>query len=126
MNHQRRVDLYRQYMAESGADPRVAVPPFWEFAWSRGWELAPPPFMSCFGLAFFAALAFPALAFGLWLLFTLHPRYHSHMPFTFAAWIAAGLGLFGVIAFPLYYKRMAKRYGLSRWSTFVGARQRTW
>ena len=125
MKHQKRVELYRQYMAESGAQPNSAVPSLWEFAWSRGLELPPPPFMGGATLALFAGIAFPALALALWLLTLLRPRHHTHIPFAFAAWVAAAVGVFGAIAVPLYYQRMAKQYGLSQWSTFTGVRQRT-
>lgn len=124
MDHQQRVDIYRQYMAEAGADLNAAVPVPWEFAWSHGWELAPPPFMSGLGLAFFAALAYPALALLLWLLLTVLRPMH-HVPFTFATWAAVLAGLFGAIATPIYFRRMAKQYGLVQWSSFAGVRQRT-
>lgn len=126
MNHQQRVDLYKQYMAESGAAPGTAVPFLWEFAWSRGWELPPPPFISGLVLAFIGAFSYAALVLGLWLLFSLRPRHHSHAPVIFAASIAAVFALFGAISMPIYYRGMAKRYGLSRWSTFAGTRQRIW
>jgi len=57
MNHQQRVELYKEYMAKAGVDSTAAVPVLWEFAWSHGWELAPPPFMNVLGLAVFSALA---------------------------------------------------------------------
>ena len=124
MNHQQRVDTYKQYLAAAGADPRAAVPWLWEFAWSHGWELPPPPFMSGLVLAFFAALAYPTLALLLWLILTvLRPM--REIPFNFAIWVAVLVGLFGAIATPIYYRRMAKRHGLVRWSTFAGVRQRT-
>ena len=127
MDHQQRVDLYKQYMAASGADVNAAVPYLWELAWSLGWKLPPPPFMSSLGLVFFAALVFPVLAFGLWLLLILlRPARHSYIPFTFATWVAVALGLYGVIVMPIYFRRMAKRYGLVHWSSFRGVRQRDW
>jgi hypothetical protein len=124
MNHQQRVDIYRQYMADAGADLNAAVPFLWEFAWSHGWELPPPPFMSGLGLAFFAALAYPTLALLLWLLLTvLRPM--NGVPFAFAAWAAVFVGLYGAIATAVSCRRMAKKYGLVQWSTFTGVRQRT-
>lgn len=124
MNHQQRVDIYKQYMAEAGADLNTAVPALWEFAWSHGWELPPPAFMSGFGLAAFAALAYPTLVLLLWLLLTGLRAMHA-VPFTFAAWAAVLAGLFGAIAAPVSCRRMAKKYGLVEWSTFAGKRQRT-
>jgi hypothetical protein len=124
MNHQQRVDIYKQYMAEAGADPSAAVPWLWELAWSRGWKLPPPPFMSGLGLVFFGALAYPTLALLLWLLLTVLRPMHG-VPFIFAAWVAVLASLSGAIATPIYARRMAKQYGLVRWSTFAGVRQRT-
>jgi hypothetical protein len=124
MNHQQRVDIYRQYMADAGADLSAAVPWLWEFAWSHGWELPPPPFMSGLGLAFFAALAYPTLVLLLWLLLTVLYSLQP-IPFTFATWLAVLAGLFGAIRTPIYFRRMAKQYGLVQWSTFAGVRQRT-
>ena len=124
MNHQQRVDIYKQYMAEAGADVNATVPFLWEFAWSHGWELPPPPFMSRFGLAFFAALAYPTLVLLLWLLLTvLRPMYYEL--FTFATWAAVLAGLLGAIATPIYFGRVAKQYGLVHWATFSGVRQRS-
>lgn len=111
-------------MAERGADPRNATPYLWEIAWSRGWELPPPPFMSAFGLVLFALVAFPALALSIWLLSLLRSP-GGRIPFVFAGWVAVAAGLFGAVATPLYFRRMAKRYGLKKWSTFVGVPQRT-
>ncbi|TZF83515.1 DUF6404 family protein [Cognatilysobacter lacus] len=123
MNHQRRVSLYRQYMAASGADPNTAAPYLWQLAWARGWKIPPPPFMSGLALALFAAVAYPALAFFLWLLTFVYPNHR--VPFVFAAWVAASAGVFGVVATPIYFHHMAKQYGLVHWSTFAGVRQRT-
>jgi len=122
MNHQQRVDIYRQYMTDAGADLNAAVPWFWEFAWSHGWEVPPPPFMNGFALTVLAALGYPTLVLLLWLLLTvLRPR--NGVPFTFATWAAVLAGLFGAIAAPLSCRRMAKKYGLVQWSTFAGVRQ---
>ena len=121
MNHQQRVDLYTKYMVASGADLNAAAPYFWQLAWARGWEIPPPPFMSGLALALFAAVAYPALALFLWLLTFVYPNHH--VPFTFAAWVGFGIGVFGVIGTPIYFHRMAKKYGLVKWSTFVGVRQ---
>lgn len=123
MNHQQRVEIYKQYMANAGADLNAAAPSLWEYAWKRGWEIPPPPFMSSLGLALFAALAYPALALLLWLLLTVLRPMHG-IPFTFAAWIAVLAGLFGAVVAPLSSRRMAKKYGLVQWSTFSGVRQR--
>jgi len=124
MTHQQRVELYKQYMAEAGADLNGAFPWLWEFAWSHGWELRPPPFMNGLGLAFVAALAYPTLVFLVWLVFTfLRPM--NGISFAFAAWAAVLAGVFAAIVAPIHYRRMAKKYGLLHWSTFAGARQHT-
>ncbi|MGY4517104.1 DUF6404 family protein [Lysobacter sp. HA18] len=122
MNHQQRVDLYKRHMVASGADPDAAAPYLWQLAWARGWEIPPPPFMSVLALAAFAAVAYPALAFFLWLLTFVYPNHR--VPFAYAACVAVGIGVFGVIGTPIYFHRMAKQYGLGHWSTFVGVRQR--
>ena len=122
MNHQQRVDLYKRYMAEAGADLNTAVPSLWEFAWSRGWEIPPPPFMNGLGLAILAALAYPALVLLLWLLLTALRPMHAGL-FTFAIWVAVFAGVFGAITTPISCRRTAKKYGLTDWSTFTGARQ---
>ncbi|MGY3265583.1 thiol:disulfide interchange protein [Lysobacter sp. HA35] len=74
-------------------------------------------------MVLFAAVAFPVLALFIWLITMFRP--HSHMPFHIAVWLAAAAGAVGVIATPIYFHRMAKRYGLANWSTFRGVRQRT-
>jgi hypothetical protein len=122
MNHQQRVEIYRKYMTESGADLNVAVPWLWEFAWSHGWELPPPPFMSGLTLFLLAALGYPALVLLVWLVLTvLRPL--DGISFTFATWAALLAGLIGAIAAPRSCRRMAKKYGLVQWSTFAGVRQ---
>lgn len=123
MNHEQRVTVYKQYMAEAGADLNAAAPALWEFAWSRGWEVPPPPFMSGPGLVLFGAIAYPALALLLWLVFTVLRPMHG-VPFSFAMWVAVAAGLFGAIATPMFCRRMARKYGLVHWSTFRGIRQR--
>jgi hypothetical protein len=126
MDHQERVDLYRTYMATKGVDPKISVPVIWEFLWRQGFEIPPPPFINPFvmALAFIpVGLAFP-LALGA--LFVMRGAGH---PFYFPPWkvveammiasaLAIGLGT------PLYYRGMARRYGLGSWSTFIGHRQR--
>lgn len=124
MNHQQRVEIYKQYMTEAGADLNSAVPSLWEFAWKYGWELPPPAFMSGFTLAFFAALAYPTLVFLLWLILTVLRTMHG-VPFMFATWAAVLAGLVGAIVAPVSCRRMAKKYGLVEWSTFAGKRQRS-
>ncbi|HEY0063842.1 MAG TPA: DUF6404 family protein [Telluria sp.] len=123
MNHQQRVDIYKQYMADAGADLKVAIPSLWEFAWSHGWEVRPPPFMNGLGLAILGALAYPALVLLLWLLLTVLRPMHG-IPFAFTAWLAVLACLFGAIVTPVSCRRMARKYGLVNWSTFTGARQR--
>lgn len=125
MQHQQRVELYKQYMTESGASLRAAVPSLWAFAWSLGLELPPPPFMSSLGLVLFSAMVFPLLALAFWLITECRPRRRVHIPFSVAAWFALAAGVCGCVLLPIYYRRMAQQYGLVQWSTFTGARQRT-
>lgn len=100
----------------------AAVPPLWEFLWARGIEVPPPPFMGPLVLGLCGAVLGPALALGVWVLGALRPRrYHS--PWHVALWMALAGGMAGLLFVPIYYRRMARRFGLARWSSFVGVRQ---
>jgi hypothetical protein len=129
MNHQDRVAVYKHYMATQGARMDAAAPPLWEAMWARGIEVPPPPFLGPAVLGLFGALSLAAIPGVLWLFSLvrawLHPISRHAMPWLWAAWIAAAVGAFGLVATPVYYHRMAKRHGLARWATFAGVRQRT-
>jgi hypothetical protein len=129
MNHQQRVALYKQYMAAAGARMDAAAPPFWEAMWARGIELPPPPFLGAVVLGAFGALSMAAIPAVLWLFsffLARGPSIGGHsVPWLWVAWLAAAAGLFGLVAIPAYYRGMARRYGLVRWASFAGVRQRT-
>lgn len=115
-------------MATEGARMDAVAPPLWEVMWAHGIELPPPPFLSPVILGAFGALSMAAIPGVLWLFSVfraqLDPIIRHSMPWSWAAWLVAAAGLFGLVAIPIYYHRMAKRYGLVRWVTFAGVRQR--
>jgi hypothetical protein len=126
MNQQERVDLYREYMAAMGVDPKTSVPPLWELMWSQGLEFPPPPFINpvVLALVFIPIGALFPLALGV-IFFMLGVGHRFNIPPW--PWIEAmmmGCALLLGLGTPLYYRNLARRCGLGSWSTFIGHRQR--
>ena len=126
MNQQQRVDLYREYMAAKGVDPKTSVPPMWEFLWSQGLDLPPPPFVNpvVLALVFIPIGALFPLALGV-IFFLSNAGHKFYMPPW--PWIEAmmvGCSLFLGLGTPVYYRNLARRCGLGSWSTFIGHQQR--
>lgn len=122
MKHAQRVELYRAYLAAEGTPPQHAVPPVWSLLWASGIELPPPPFLGALPLALMYAPMFASIPIVLWVFD--HLRFHRHhLPWSWVLWLMAAAALAGAIGPPMFYRRMARRYGLLRWSTFYGLRQ---
>lgn len=122
MDHQQRVGLYKQYMAGEGARMDAAAPPLWELLWARGIALPPPPFLGVLPMALISAASLATIPLMLWLLGHFGARRHQ-VPWSFAVWLVAAAALLGLVGAPIYYRRMARQYGLVSWPTFRGVRQ---
>lgn len=126
MNQQERVGLYREYMAAKGVDPKTSVPPMWEFLWSQGLEVPPPPFVNpvVLALVFIPIGALFPLVLGV-IFFLLNAGHKFYMPpWPWIEAMMAGCALFLGLGTPVYYRNLARRCGLDSWSTFIGHRQR--
>ena len=125
MNHQERVDLYRQYMATKGIDPKISTPQVWEFLWRQGLDVPPPPFINPVVMALVyipVGLAFP-LVLGVIFMLLGAGRGFDFPPWKLVEAMMIGCGLLMGIGSPLYYLGLARRCGLGSWSTFIGYRQ---
>ena len=126
MNQQERVDLYREYMASKGVDPKTSVPPMWDFLWRLGLEIPPPPFINpaVLALAFIPIGALLPLVLGV-LFFLLSAGHRFYWPpWQLMEAIIVGSALLIGLGTPVYYRQLARRCGLGSWSTFIGHRQR--
>lgn len=126
MNQQLRLDLYREYMAAKGVEPRISTPVIWEFLWRQGLDVPPPPFVNpvLLGLIYTAVgLALPLFLGALFALRELPFRFHFP-PWKVIEAMMIGSALLMGLGTPIYYRALARRCGLGSWRTFSGHRQR--
>jgi len=129
MQPKQRVETYLQYMDSRGVPRTYAAPPIWTRLWAMGIYLPPPPFLALPVLIIVSALLGALMILVLWVAFgimaLLRPITHPHPPtLAMLRWAAPITAAFTAIANPIYYRRMARQYGLATWSTFAGVRQR--
>lgn len=118
MTLSKKIESYKQHMADKGVSGATAFPPAWRLLWSMGIRVPPPPFLGFVSLTLLGGGLFGSL-FGLfeWL---YGNRGLREMPAVEGLWIALITGsLFGLIM-AAYYRHLARKHGLGPWASFRG------
>ena len=122
-----RIEAYKKYMLAQGIDKWLFAPAAWRVSWSLGIYLPPPPFMSVLSLAVVSIIFGVPVGGVAWIVIFLDvrdwPNFHVPVSLVLLWWSIAFASMLMAAGNLIYYRRMARRYGLGPWSTFTGVRQ---
>ncbi len=127
MPPKQRIEAYKKYMLAQGIDKRLFAPAVWRVCWSLGIYLLPPPFMGVLSLALVSIIFGVPVGGVAWIVIFLDvltwPNFHAPVTLVPLWWSIALASILMAVGNWIYYRRMARSYGLESWSTFSGVRQ---
>lgn len=105
-----RIVAMRRHLAELGIADSIAAPPLWKLFWRMGFAVPPPPFMGA-GRITLVMGGFFGVFWGLVMWLMLWSRQGMTVWIAVTAAAVAGL-LFG-LCMAFYFRRLARKHGLS-------------